>query len=245
MKMRNQLLFCIFFLFYNFSLLAQNQNEEERKEQFLADSTKIYVPKPVRPQFKFDTRTTVYEGQKINSYGYDAGIMVKNKLRLTLGYYRMNDNLPKEQLIKDVKTKQHLRVYMGTANLELNYLRKRFFSLGFPLEIGVGEYLLKNFSTDSIIYEISHIKGYVVFSNFGLSGTFTPIRWLGLKGMVGYRKAVIATHTDFDFNGVFTSIALSVDIQEIIKDIKMYRLKKRYYGKSFKKFVGFTDIIAD
>lgn len=214
-------------------------------EEFIADSTRIYVPKPVRPQFKFDTRTTVYEGQKINIYGYDAGILVQNKLRMTLGYYRSEDNLPKEQTVTDLKVRQRLRMQSGTANLELNYLRKRFFSLGFPLEVGVGEYLLRSFASDSTAYEVDRIQGYVVFSNFGLSGTFTPIRWLGLKGMAGYRKAVLATHQDFDFNGVFTSIALSVDIQEVVKDIKMYRLKKRYYGKSFRKFVGFTDIIAD
>jgi hypothetical protein len=242
--MKNIVCFILFFLL-SFDCTFAQKSTHLSAEQFSLDSIKIYTPKPVRPQFKFDTRTTVYENQKINSYGYDAGIMIKDKLRMTLGYYRMDDNLPKEQLLSDVRTKQRLRVYMGTANLELNYFRKRFFSLGFPLEVGLGQYLLKNFAADSLTHELSRLQGYVVFANFGLSGTFTPIRWLGLKGMAGYRKAAVATHKDFDFNGVFTSIALSVDIQEIVKDIKMYKLKKRYYGRNFRKFEGFTDIIAD
>jgi len=232
-------------IFLNMQLTGQTQKPLMSKERFIADSIKIYVLKSWRPQFKFDTRTTLFEKQQLNMYGYDAGILIKNKLRITLGYYRIDDNLPKDQLINDIQTKQNLRMHMGSVNLELNYIRKRFFSLGFPLEIGVGSYRLKNFSADSPFYEVGRMNGYIAFSNFGLSGTFTPIRWLGLKGMVGYRKMVAATHKEFDFNGVFSSIALSIDVQEIIKDIKMYRLKKHYYGKRFKKLEGFTDIIAD
>ncbi|MGQ0828557.1 MAG: hypothetical protein ACT4ON_09200 [Bacteroidota bacterium] len=235
----------LFLFFLNMQLAAQMQKPPMNQEQFIADSTKIYVPRSWRPQFKFDTRTTVFEKQQVNIYGYDAGIMIKDKLRLTLGYYRIDDNLPKEQLTGELKTKQNLRMHSGTMNLELNYMRKRFFSLGFPLELGVGQYILKNLTVDPIPHESSRISGYTVFSNFGLSGTFTPIRWLGLKGMVGYRKMLVASHKEFDFNGVFSSIALSIDFQEIIKDIKMYKLKKYYYGKNFRKLEGFTDIIAD
>jgi len=235
----------LFIFLLNMRLLAQKEKIPFSEEEFIADSTKIYIPKSWRPQFKFDTRTTLFSKQRVNLYGYDLGILVKNKLRMTLGYLTIDENLPNDQIVIDVRTKQNLRMHMGSANLELNYLRKRFFSLGFPLEVGFGSYRLSNFSADSTLYEVKRISGYVIFSNFGLSGTFTPIRWLGLKGMVGYRKAVIASQKEFNFNGVFSAIALSIDIQEIVRDIKMYKLKKRYYGKSFRKFEGFTDIIAD
>ncbi|MGZ3902373.1 MAG: hypothetical protein ACXVC6_01670 [Bacteroidia bacterium] len=70
------------------------------------------------------------------------------------------------------------------------------------------------------------------FSDFGLAGTFTSIRWFGLKEVIDYRKAVLASDKQVDFNGIFSSIALNGDVHEIIKDIKMYRLKKAFIKKN-------------
>lgn len=163
---------------------------------------------------------------------------------MTLGYYRIDEQLPKYIEINKEETRQTLLVRCGTINTELIYLHKRFFSLGFPLDVGVGYYRLKNISTASD-GEINRLEGVTAFSDFGLAGTFTPIRWFGLKAVVGYRKAVLASDKQFDFNGIFSSIALNVDVHEIIKDVKMYRLKKAYYKKDFKPLDTFTDILTD
>ncbi|MDQ3047535.1 MAG: hypothetical protein M3R27_08320 [Bacteroidota bacterium] len=205
---------------------------------------KLTVPKPIRPQIRFDTRTTVYEGQKINMYGYDAGVLVSSKLRLTLGYYRINDELPNTRKIEGVENKTHFDLQCGTINTELIYFHRRFVTIGFPLEFGVGEFKVRNTTVDSLQIE-SNVNGIVAFTNFGMALTYTPIRWLGLKGILGYRKPVFTSNKDFDFGGIFTSIGLNVDMQEIIKDFKMQKLKKRYYGRSYRRLPGFVDIITD
>ena len=64
---------------------------------------------------------------------------------------------------------------------------------------------------------------------FGLSGTFKPIRWIGLKVAVGYRKTLINKVKDVPFDGVYSSVGLAVDLREIIKDYQMFKLKKKYY----------------
>lgn len=240
MKFRLTILFFILGFFINAFSFAQ----DERGKKFLEDSIKIARPKPIRPQFKFDTRTTVYENQKLNMFGYDAGILVRDKLRLTIGYYRIDDELPQHTELNSLEMKQTIYVRCGTINSELVYLKKRFFSLGFPLEIGLGYYRLKQFSVlDGM--EFARLEGAVAFSNFGLAGTFTPIRWFGLKAMVGYRKAILSSNKQFDFNGVFSSIGLNLDVQEIIRDFKMYRLQKRYHKPNFRRLESFTDLMID
>lgn len=175
-------------------------------------------------------------------YGYDAGILVKNKLRLTLGYYRIDENLSLP--LNGAAIRQRVFIRCGTINTELIYFQKRFLSLGFPLELGVGYYELKNIDPETRNATDS-LHGAVAFSNFGLAGTFTPIRWFGLKVIAGYRKAVLSSNKQFDFNGVFSSIGLNVDLHEAIKDIKMYRLKKRYYKDKFRPLETFTDLLVE
>jgi hypothetical protein len=67
-----------------------------------------------------------------------------------------------------------------------------------------------------------------MFVNFGLSGTYKPMRFLGLKAILGYRKVVFNQVKDFNYDGFFSSLGLNADIHEIVTDIRMFRLKKRY-----------------
>jgi hypothetical protein len=73
-----------------------------------------------------------------------------------------------------------------------------------PLEIGGGwnELRFKNFSTDEIYRKSS---GAMALSQFGLSGTFKPIRWIDLKGILGYRKMLFNQVEEFNFDGFFTA----------------------------------------
>ncbi|HEY6163246.1 MAG TPA: hypothetical protein VI112_18605 [Bacteroidia bacterium] len=209
--------------------------------KFREDSLRIVSPKPVRLQFKFDTRSTFVFDKAVNLYGYDAGILVNGKLRLTLGYYRMDEQWDYSSEAGLSHRKVMMRI--GTINSEMIYFQKRFLSLGFPLEPGVGYYNIRS-SLNANDSTLEHLEGLVVFSDFGLALTFTPIRWFGLKGMVGYRKAILSSEKRFDFNGIFSSIALNIDMQEAIKDIKLYRLEKKYHPHHFKRLQTFADILV-
>lgn len=214
------------------------------RDEFINDSLKILKPKLIRPQVRLDSRVSVYDHQAINIYGYDAGIMAKDKLRLALGYYRINNNLPAQKEVEGVKINTALIVNVGSLNTELIYYNSRFISLGFPMELAAGEYKIirSNADTRKVISDTSGVLG---FANFGLSLTFKPMRFIGLKAIAGYRKSIYPNERIFSFSGVFTSIGLNLDVQEIVRDIKMYKLKKRYYGADFKGFETFVDILAD
>jgi hypothetical protein len=215
------------FLFFICSFTGYTQKLSE-KEQFIRDSVEIMKIKLVRPQFKFDNRLTYYEGQTLSINGLDAGVLLKDKLRLTLGFYRLEDDLSAfRQTIDSIDLGRVIKLNYGTINTEIIYKNARFFSLGMPVEIGFGktELSYKNYGSD-IIYKKQ--KGLIALAHFGLSATYKPIRWLGLKGIVGYRKSLFSQVKEFQFNGFFTSLGLNIDFREIIKDIRMFNLKKKH-----------------
>jgi hypothetical protein len=220
-----------------------NGQEKMDREQFLRDSAKIMRPKLVRPQFKLDNRLTFFEGQSLVINGLDAGVLLKDKLRLTVGYYELNDDLNALKHTRDsLDFRGLIHVSYASINTEFIYKNTRFFSLGMPLEIGAGETVLryKNMATEEIG---STERGLIAMSHFGLSATFKPIRWFGLKAIAGYRKTLFNKVKDFNFDGVFTSLGFNVDVREIIKDIRMIRLQKRYRrGNTVSNAV---DIITD
>jgi hypothetical protein len=90
---------------------------------------------------------------------------------------------------------------------------------------GINTFPEKNITTDQVLRTRS---GPLVFANFGLSLTFKPMRFLGLKGIVGYRKIAYNQVKDFSFDGLFTSIGLNADVNALTTAIKMFRLKKKY-----------------
>jgi hypothetical protein len=212
------------FFFLN-TLYSQNYSYD----QFVSDSLEIIKTRLVSPQFKLDNRVAVYNGQALNINGFDIGVLLSNKLRVTLGYYGMSGTLKNFNKTKEgIDYTRLIDMNYGSLNTELIYKDWRFFSLGMPFEIaaGVNKLSEKNVTANEIY---ATQTAPLLFFNFGISGTFKPMRFIGLKGILGYRKIAYNGARDFDFNGFFTSIGLNFDIREGISDIKMFRLKKRYH----------------
>lgn len=221
-----QFLFSIF-LVAGFTAFAQTPIDSSA--QFRKDSLALTRMKLVRPQFKFDNRVAFYEKQGLSITGFDVGVLLSEKLRFTLGYYRMNERLKYYDVVKEgVETGKFIQMNYVSINTELIYKDTRFFSLGMPLEIsgGVNTFRDRNMLTDEVVFTES---GGLIFVNFGMSGTFKPMRFLGLKGSIGYRKMVYNQVDYFKFDGFSTSIGLNIDIHAVVTDIKMYRLQKKYH----------------
>ncbi|MCW3104982.1 MAG: hypothetical protein JWO09_3422 [Bacteroidetes bacterium] len=199
------------------------------EEQFIKDSLAILKIKLVRPQLKFDNRINFYGSQPLSITGFDAGVLLSEKLRVTLGYYNMNNSLKNKAYTKnDTAFGTLLHLEYGSLNTELIYKDTRFLSLGMPLEIaaGMNTFRDKNITANEVLGTRS---GALIFVNFGLSATFKPMRFLGLKGIVGYRKVAYNQVKDFSFDGLFTSVGLNVDVHAITSEIKMFRLLKKYH----------------
>jgi hypothetical protein len=170
-------------------------------------------------------------------------VLLSEKLRVTLGYYSMEDRLDAfDEVVEGQEFGRLVQLKYGSLNTELIYKDTRFFSLGMPLEVGAGinTFQRKNITTDEVLLRET---GGVIFVNFGLSATFKPMRFLGLKGMIGYRKVAYNQVQDFNFDGFFTAIGLNVDIHAITTDIKMYRLMKRYHRGN--RLANAVQIITD
>lgn len=237
-----------FVLLFSPRLFSQAKKEKvvfTKKDRiaFTKDSIRIMRPRLVRPQFRLDNRNFFFKGQTLNLSGFDAGVLLKNKLRLTLGYYFLSNNLTSyEKVIDDVKYERRLKLEYGSLNTEIIYKNTRYFSLGMPLEFGFGNNVLQYNNSESGEIE-SKKSGFVTMADFGLSGTFKPIRWIGLKAILGYRKTLYNQVKDFRFDGLFTSIGLNIDFREIIKDVQMFNLKRKYKrGNSVENAV---DLITD
>lgn len=210
---------------------------------FQRDSLKLTRPKLVRPQFKFDNRVAFYEGQTLFLRGYDVGVLLKDKLRVGIGYTGFNDDLNAfQETIDSVDIGRLIRVDYGSINIDVSSVETRYFEIGMPMELAVGYNRLhfKNFTTDEIYRKE---EGLIVLTHFGLSGTFRPIRWFGLKGLLGYRKMLFNQVREFNFDGFFTSLAFVVDVREIITDIRMYKLMKRH-GRG-KRLSNAVDLLTD
>jgi len=239
-----KLIIILLFHFSCITLFCQDSlKADSTNNSFIKDSLAIVKPKLFRPQLKVDSRASSYEKQGVNIYGYEAGMLFKTKLRLALGYYRMNTALPAEKIINGVNTHISLAINCGHLNTEIMYYSGRYLSLGFPWEFAFGQYRLTYSPVDSL-KQPSKASGFLSFTNFGLSLTFTPIRFIGLKGIVGYRKSIYPSEKTFAFNGLFSSIGMNVDIKEVTRDIKMYRLLKKY-KRNFRGFETYVDLIAD
>lgn len=195
---------------------------------FLRDSIRIATPKLVRLEMRLDSRVSSFQGTGVNIYGYYIGSMIKSKLSLGVGYYRIATVLPAKKVINGINTGTSLVVNCGSLNSELIYYNRRYISLGFPLEFAVGQYDLKHTNTDNSDQLIDEQVKFLAFANFGLSGTFKPFKFIGLKLMVGYRKSIYPEERVFEFNGVYTSLGLFIDFADLKSNFKMYRLLKRY-----------------
>src|ERR1700751_3394378 len=69
-------------------------SKDTSEAAFLRDSLKLTAPKLIRTEARIDSRASTFQKAQVNIYGYYVGLMIKSKLSLGLGYYRINTLLP-------------------------------------------------------------------------------------------------------------------------------------------------------
>ncbi|MDP1802641.1 MAG: hypothetical protein Q8L81_14870 [Bacteroidota bacterium] len=232
----------LFLILMIFTTGLFSQKKMSRKE-FIKDSTHIVQVKLVRPQFRFDNRTIFIKGQTLNITGFDAGVLLKEKLRLTLGYYASVKNIKAErETIDNIEFEREASLNYGSINVEFIYKNTRYISLGMPLDFNFGKNTLTY--TNVISRDQQRASGFAFMTDFGLSAILKPIRWIGIKGIVGYRKTIFNQVKGARNDGFFTSIGIYVDIREVVKDVQMFKLKKKY-RKNKNSVETAVDLITD
>jgi len=198
------------------------------KKQFKKDSIAIMKPPLMRIQLRIDNKLTFYKGDSYNIQGFDAGILLKEKIRLTLGYYSLNDELSDYSRTQDNGYfNRHLNLKYASTNIEFVYFNSRFFTFGIPFEFGFGENKLTYTPSQNDLTLITS-KGFVSILDAGASAIFKPIRWVGLRTVVGYRKTLLNQVSGSKLDGVFVSFGIAVNLHEIRRDVRMFLLKKKY-----------------
>ncbi len=208
------------------------KQEQPRKKysraQFRKDSIAIMKPRLFRPQLRIDNKISFYRGDSYNIDGIDAGIMLKEKIRFTLGYYRLNDELSGYSKTESgTYFDRKLKLQYGSMNIEFICLNSRFFTLGIPFEFCFGKNTL-NFKTSPTDEQRYTRSGFVSLIDLGASGTFKPIRWVGVRLTGGYRRTIINHVPGSRFDGPFISFGVAVNLREVSKDVRMFLLKKKY-----------------
>lgn len=205
----------------------------------------IMRPKTVRIQVRLDNKITFYKGESYNIQGFDIGVMLKEKIRLTAGYYMLNDELSGYARTRDgIYFDRHLKLQYGSLNVEFIYHNSRFFTLGVPIEFGFGENKLRYKTSPEGSNSYTN-KGFISLIDFGLSGTVKPIRWLGLRAVAGYRKTLLNKVPGSRFDGGFVSVGIAVNLRELNKDVRMFLLKKKYKRLGKNPVETAIDLITD
>lgn len=198
------------------------------KAQFRKDSVAIMKPRLLRPQLRIDNKISFYRGDSYNIDGIDAGVIVKEKIRFTLGYYRLNDELSGYSKTESgTYFDRRLKLHYGSMNVEFVYHNSRFFTLGIPFEFCFGKNTL-NFRTAPNDAQTYTKSGFVSLIDLGASVTFKPIRWVGVRFTGGYRRTIINQVPGSRFDGPFISFGVAVNLREVNKDVRMFILKRKY-----------------
>ncbi len=213
------------------STISQAQTKMSKRE-FISDSLKIIKPKLIRPQFKIDNRVTLFNRQQLVVVGIDAGILIKERLRITAGFYGLSNRLTSiKKTVNNVDYTGQYALSYGAINAEFQYINKPHYSFGLPIELGIGGNKL-NYKSTLDNSKTPRESGFVSVFYFGLSATFKPIRWIGIKGAVGYKKTLLNGIKDAPFDGFYYSIGLIADFREVAIDYRLYKLKKKYHKKA-------------
>ena len=212
-------------IFFSATLFAQKKYS---RAQFRKDSLAIVEVKTVRLQLRIYNKVTFYKGDSYNIRGFDVGVLLKERIRLALGYFSLNDKLSGYAKTTDGQYfDRRLQLRYGSIDIEYIYHNSRFFTLGLPVEFGFGQNQLKYKSSPNN-ESFNTARGFISLIDFGASGMFRPIRWVGLRTVVGYRKIIINQVPGPKFDGVFLSVGVAVNFREITKDLKMFKLKRKY-----------------
>ena len=231
------------FLFFAGNLISQNDPIKKRKIDSLemklkTDSLRLFRFNKFRPFANIDNRNSFIIQKPVNFKGVQLGIIFKEYHVFGFGYYTMTQ---KSQ--RPIKAEEQTITY--DRYLNLNYytffyqyvlLDKRFVEIDLPFEIGSGKYSLK--LMDPVTHEVYRTNSRSIIPlGAGLQVVLKPVRWVGFCVMGGYRY-VYEKSVNLNFNGLYYSFGLWLDIRQIYRDIKFYGPIKKKYKKAMHEIMA-------
>lgn len=202
------------------------------RERIKNDSLRIYRTKKIAFDFQFDNRNSFIRNKAISIQGINIGLNFASGVRWGIGGYRVIRPFQTYSSIDNQKitTNRELDLFYVTPNFQYSFIDKKWIDVSVLLEIGFG-------NIDYKIYTETHTKlrekkGFFIPSGIGTEVLIIPIRWIGLDGMIGYRKSLKSYEVNADFDGMFYSYGVKVFLGVIYHDLQYYHHKKKILRES-------------
>ncbi|MBY0434246.1 MAG: hypothetical protein K2U26_09070 [Cyclobacteriaceae bacterium] len=215
------------------NVYAQDSLRQALKERFVQDSIKIYKPSRISFDVIFDNRKSYLRDKEVDIVGYNIGLIFRNRYRLGVGAYQIKED--QKVLVAGTTTKaqkprtryRELELSYLMVNFEYWLVNSRWLEVAIPVEVGFGNtsFVIKAGDNQTVV---SSKSGSFFPSGIGLQVKIKPLRWVGLNGLIGYRKSLKTYDINADFDGAFYSYGVSVFIGNILDDIKFHKVRKRY-----------------
>jgi len=213
------------FIFAGSDAYAQSDTTAQKKK--LIESLK--------PAFDFDQRFSFIYNAEVNIWGGRAGVLVNEKFKVGVGAYFLSNNLKYKKLDQNGNPFYYAKrdVYFGTVYVEPFLLRKEYWELSIPVEIGYGKSYFTVYNGNNI-WLGQEIKDFVP-TGAGLSLSlkfpalfgFKPLRWIGINGLVGYRYSLLQTELQTAYDGMFWSISATFFLDRIFDDFRSWKKKRK------------------
>lgn len=223
----------------------KQQKLDSLHDKLQKDSLHIFRFQKLRPYLAIDSRNSWIKNENgtknvpINVNGLQLGVIIKERHTVGLGFYSMNNSSKDLQKLTDQNkrvTYQSLKMNYATLFYQYVIVDKRYFELDLPLEVGLGHFDYYLADSARQVIPKSAQSGTVRLTGGGVNIVLKPLRWIGLNAMGGCRFVVFDQRTKLNFNGVYYSYGVWVDIRQIIRDTNYYLIKKHRYKKQVKLY---------
>ncbi len=182
------------------------------------------------------------ESANVRIRGLRAGVIVETQkaYKAGLGYYFLNtrtDNLrtqPDNSGLACTGCYATRKLDFGTAYFEPFWLRRQYWLVSTPLEIGYGRAAERYYDAAAEIAQAGRSGGFVPA---GLSVSvilkppairhFRPLQWFGLNALAGYRYVLEGKDLAADYDGVFYTIRLAFFLNRLTDDVKDWRKARK------------------
>jgi hypothetical protein len=191
---------------------------------------------PIKPTTDFDQRFSFIRGQSVNIWGQRGGILLKDELKLGVGVYYMNDTRLNSRQIPGAPTSHYSKTSLifGTAYIEPFLLRKKYWELSLPFEVGYGKASSKVYSQYGDVFLRTNTRDFLP-TGAGLSlslkfppiGRFRPTSWVGINFLAGYRYCPLRSVFKTDYDGAFWSISGALFLDRISDDYRAWKRRRK------------------
>lgn len=240
MKRKNSLItvfiFTLAILLNNISLaqLSKEDKLDSLKAAFMKDSAKIYRHANVGLILASDKRNTfIHTDTKtpVPLVGGQIGLAI-DKHSIGIGGYYIKMSHP---VTSDLDAKKHetvaLTMSYGTLFYEYQFVERRFWEIGVPIEIGAGSYqtlVMDSSGTKRDPAFKDTLKRGILLLGAGINIDFKLLKWIGFNFMGGYRLVGGNEPNKVNFNGVFWSAGLHFFLGEFIREFRFHEKRGAY-----------------